>query len=239
MEKGFTEGVRALGRHAVGLIGVEKPAGVRSHPNTGGVDVGALMDWRYDAAAEAYVSASGERRYLLNRLDSPTSGVVLMAETAAVAAAVKAAFAARQVEKAYVAVVRGGLRRSEVWRDCLQTGRGGGLRTRVVRGVPNAEAQVEVLRTGVGVPRRSLLCLRPKTGRTHQLRVQAASRSLPILGDETYGDFRWNRACGGERRLYLHSWKTAVRVAVAGRMVEFAVESPVPAAFERVLARFA
>ena len=50
----------------------------------------------------------------------------------------------------------------------------------------------------------ALLELQPKTGRTHQLRIQCANRGLPIVGDRTYGDFQRNKALKGEA-LFLHS----------------------------------
>ena len=53
-----------------------------------------------------------------------------------------------------------------------------------------------------------MLRLIPKTGRTHQLRVQTAIRKMPIVGDKSYGNFRLNRVIAketGVARLYFHS----------------------------------
>src|SRR5206468_1321000 len=56
--------------------------------------------------------------------------------------------------------------------------------------------------------------LEPETGRTHQLRVQTASRGLPIAGDERYGDFEANRRLEkgiGLRRMFLHAYRIELR----------------------------
>jgi 23S rRNA-/tRNA-specific pseudouridylate synthase len=110
---------RLLTHHASGLFAVEKAAGILSHPNHSEADPGALMALPYDGTAEAYLDG-GERWFLLNRLDAPTSGVVLLAHSAPLAERVKAAFAAHQVAKTYLAVVKGIPRsKSERWKDCL------------------------------------------------------------------------------------------------------------------------
>lgn len=194
----------------------------------------------YDFDKEAYIDGA-TIWYLLNRLDAPTSGVILVANCPEVAEAVKQAFAEHQVEKTYAAVVKGfPARKSEAWRDCLVTHkRGGTLRTEVVRGKPDSECRMELLERASGPPARSLVALHPSTGRTHQLRVQCASRRLPIIGDATYGDYAFNRDFrkrNGEKRLYLHSWKTRLQVPLGGRNLSFFVESPLPEAFSVALA---
>lgn len=231
-----------LASHPCGLLGVEKAAGVLSHPNREADRPRSLLPLPYDPEREAF--HDGDRFwYLLNRLDGPTSGVLLLATDPEVATRAREAFAAHQVEKTYAAVVKGvPARKTDRWADCLGVRREKGqLRTRVLRGRPNAITRV-VYRPGSaghprrrsGSPARSFLELMPLTGLTHQLRVQCAARRLPILGDATYGDFRFNREmrqAGVARRLYLHSWKTRIRLEVAGRACELAVESPVPACF--------
>lgn len=218
-----------------GLIAVEKAVGILSHPNRAADVAQSLLTVSYDAEAEAYVE--GERRwYLLNRLDSPTSGVVLLASDAAVAEAARLAFAEGTVEKTYVALVKGVPRRpAELWRDHLVVERRGGvLRTRVVRGAPDAVTQMELVRRGRGIPARCLLRLRPRTGRTHQLRVQCATRGLPIIGDASYGDFalnrQWRKRCGKEL-LFLHSQATSLHVTVGGKPIAFSASSPLPDIF--------
>jgi tRNA pseudouridine65 synthase len=84
---------------------------------------------------------------------------------------------------------------------------------------------------GPGLPALTLLELIPRTGRSHQLRVQCAQRHLPIVGDATYGDFTTNRTYakhGGPRRLCLHSHHTDFRYQWQGREHTFAATAPTP-----------
>ncbi len=226
---------RVLRADPCGLIAVEKAAGVLSHPNAKNDGRLALLNLPYDLEKEAFFSERGSW-YLLNRLDAPTSGILLLSRDAEVAESVRQAFAAHEVEKTYAAVVKGiPPRNRQPWRDRLSVmRRGGKLRTSIIRGKPNAETDMKCLQKAGSDPARSLLRLKPVTGRTHQLRVQCASRHLPIIGDATYGDFRFNREFqkrSREGRLFLHSWKTRLRINHGGGLVDFYVESPLPAAF--------
>ncbi|NDV62476.1 RNA pseudouridine synthase [Puniceicoccales bacterium CK1056] len=222
-----------------GLLAVEKATGVLSHPNKKDDRASSLLAVSYDQDSEAYIDG-GKRWYLLNRLDGPTSGVVLLAEDPELAGLVKEAFAQHRIEKAYVAIVKGiPARKHDTWRDYLVTRkRGSALRTETARGKPNAMLEMELQQRGAGPPARAMVLLKPSTGKTHQLRVQCASRHLPIIGDATYGDFRFNREFKhrtGENRLFLHSWKTRLQVDFRGHTLKFSVESPIPKAFPLAL----
>jgi len=222
-------------------MAVDKASGVLSHPNGRAPSRQALLPWAYDAEKEAFHDGN-KVLYLLNRLDSPTSGIMLLADNPEVAGLVKDAFARHVVKKDYVALVKGiPSRKRDEWKDCLAVRKGKtGLRTRVVRGRPNAFCSVRLRETGNGPPARALLTLSPQTGRTHQLRVQCSSRRLPIVGDATYGDFTFNRECRrrlGESRLFLHSWRTRLTFQLGnGETVFFSAESEVPPAFTVALA---
>ncbi len=230
---------RLLASHACGILAVEKAHGVLSHPNRGVRDTNAVLPLPYDAAEEAY--RDGETTwYLLNRLDAPTSGVLLLASTREVAALAKAEFAAHRVRKRYCALVRGyPLRKRDNWYDCLETSqRGGRLRTRVTRGRPNAHTVVLLRDRSGEPPARALLQLEPATGRTHQLRVQCACRQLPIIGDATYGDFAFNKAFKkriGSNRMFLHSESTRIEFTLSGKRVVFSASSDLPQVFSIAL----
>lgn len=238
-------GVEVLGHDRNGLGALAKPAGVLSHPNERGKDRGrALLDAEYDLEAECFVwtdAAGGERRlWLLNRLDSATSGVILVAADGKLAADVKAQFQRKAIAKTYVALVFGAPRvPREVWRDRLAVERRGGVvRSSTAGGHIPAESECRVLRTVRGAQPLALLELKPRTGRTHQLRVQCARRQLPIVGDQTYGDFRRNREFAKlvrTKRLFLHSLETQVRYNWAGREWSFAARAEAPAEFETAL----
>jgi tRNA pseudouridine65 synthase len=231
-------GVALLHRDANGLAAFHKPAGVRSHPNEAGVDAHSLLRAEYDLKAECY-SWPGGRLWLVNRLDAATSGVLLAAADGDLAAAVQTRFQERGVRKLYRALVFGRPNlRPEVWRDRLAVEkRGGQIRTGAGGGIP-AESAVRVVRTGGQPVPLALLELEPRTGRSHQLRVQCARRRLPIVGDQTYGDFRLNREFArraGTKRLFLHSLETSFRYEFRGSGFSFAAASPQPPEFEAAL----
>lgn len=238
----LVDGVVVLGHDRNGLGALAKPAGVLSHPNERGKDRGrALLDAEYDFDAECFVWSDpgdgAERRlWLLNRLDSATSGVILVAADGKLADDVKAQFQRKAIAKTYVALVFGTPRvPKEVWRDRLAVARKGGVvRSSTAGGHIPAESECRVLRTLRGACPLALLELKPRTGRTHQLRVQCAKRQLPIVGDQTYGDFRRNREyakTAGTKRMFLHSLETQVHYRWAGRDWSFSARAELPPEF--------
>jgi 23S rRNA-/tRNA-specific pseudouridylate synthase len=94
---------------------------------------------------------------------------------------------------------------------------------------------MQVISVHPGNPPLALIQLEPRTGRSHQLRVQCAQRHLPIVGDATYGDFALNRAFArrtGNKRLFLHSSETAFDYEWAGKSWRFLARAELPEAFE-------
>src|SRR5687767_11941036 len=212
--------VSLIVRDEHGLAALYKPAGVLSHPNERGDERRSLVNAKYVVDGEFFEwtsadphSANPQRLWLLNRLDSATSGVILVAASAKLAAVIRAHFKRKEVYKEYVALVFGAPRAStEVWRDRLAVQkRGGQIRTAAHAGHVPAECRMTLVRKNSSEPRRALIRLEPTTGRSHQLRVQCAKRHLPIVGDQTYGDFALNRGFAKEtrtKRLFLHSMST-------------------------------
>lgn len=242
-------GVEMLTHDANGLAALAKPAGLLSHPNTRGEEARSLLNAPYTQDGEFYqwtpTGADGkpgapQRLYLLNRLDSATSGVILVAGSEALAAGIRAMFLRKHVRKIYNALVFGvPSQSSQVWRDRLAVQkRGGQIRTGAGGNIPS-EAHMTVLRQRrQKMPPLALLKLEPRTGRSHQLRVQCAQRHLPIVGDATYGDFGGNREFAkatGEKRLFLHSLETSFDYEWAGRTFHFTASAPLPEEFQQFL----
>jgi len=229
-------GVRARATDPNGLVAVAKPEGVLSHPNRRGDERRSLLKAPYDLRREAYqVAVEGFEGpvFLLNRLDSATSGIVLLALSEATREAVAALFRRREVDKRYCALVFGAPPRAPaLWKDRLAAERSGGkVRTRVAPGGAAAETRLIGARPVPGPFLASLLWLQPLTGRAHQLRAQCAKRGLPIAGDRTYGDYRKNkafRAQGGAKRLHLHCASVSLEYALGGRKRRFRAEEPCP-----------
>lgn len=239
-------GVTLIARDANGLAAFNKPAGVLSHPNEPGDERRSLLTARYVTEGEFFDwsdvggAATPQRLWLLNRLDSATSGVILVAASAELAAEIRAHFKRKRVRKVYRALVFGAPRQSnELWHDRLAVEkRGGRIRTASHAGNVPAESQMSLVRRGTREPRLSLIQLEPRTGRSHQLRVQCAKRGIPIVGDQTYGDFARNRAfakLAGTKRLFLHSMETAFDYEYHGRRHVFSARAPQPEEFEQFL----
>jgi tRNA pseudouridine65 synthase len=216
-----------------GLIALHKPDGIMSHPNETRANPKALLTCNYDLENERYYWRGGEL-FLLHRLDSPTSGVILGCTDFALARAVKKAFEDNAIQKTYRALVFGSpLSKKEIWQDRLEKN---GTSSVIARGKPNALTEmkrVSTTRLEDGI--FSDLELKPKTGKTHQLRVQAATRGLPMIGDATYGEFSWNRAFArmtGHKRLFLHALEVMVKLEWKSNLVEFYATSPLPKEFQ-------
>lgn len=232
----WARGVKLLFCDSNGLLAVEKPAGVLSHPNKKG-DVGkALLNGSYDEKRQVYVLADTDSGklplvYLLNRLDSATSGVVLLSLAKETAAAVLKAFELKKVKKTYQALVfgvpRGG---PPLWRDRITVKKAqGGLRASTGGGL-SAETKLVKVEPLPGMPPMSRLTLMPVTGRTHQLRIQTSKRFVPIVGDRTYGDFQKNKMAAkkGMKRLCLHCVSTELEYRLGERSFRFKASSIAP-----------
>jgi 23S rRNA-/tRNA-specific pseudouridylate synthase len=116
--------------------------------------------------------------------------------------------------------------------------KGGRIRAAADAGRVPAESQMRVIRARAGDPPLALIQLEPRTGRSHQLRVQCAKRHLPIVGDQTYGDFGRNRDLAkrtGQKRLFLHSLETRFTYQWAGKEFKFTARAPLPAEFGAVI----
>ncbi|MCF3649539.1 RluA family pseudouridine synthase [Synoicihabitans lomoniglobus] len=240
------KGVEIVTADASGLYALAKPAGVLSHPNKSGEEPRSLLNTPYTLTGECYgwTSADGtERRaWLLNRLDSGTSGVVLLATDEALARHIRALFKTKRIQKTYAALVFGRpVTRREVWHDRLAVQKQGGrIRTGGQGNIPAESIMQWVDSARQATPPLSLIQLEPRTGRSHQLRVQAALRHLPIVGDATYGDFRLNRDFAkrsGDKRLFLHSFRTRFDYEWRGRRHRFQAEAPLPESFAQALQR--
>jgi tRNA pseudouridine65 synthase len=234
------DGVGLLTRDANGLAAFDKPFGVLSHPNASQDEARSLLTCRYDKEVQCFswkaADGSDRRLWLLNRLDSATSGVILTAASEKLAQTIREHYVKKQVRKVYQALVFGHpYKKQEFWQDLLAVKKARGqIRASIIGNVP-AETQFQLIKHTQKAFSTSLIQLEPRTGRSHQLRVQCAKRQLPIVGDQTYGDFTLNRSFAritGSKRLFLHSLETSFTYEFAGRAFAFKASAPLPREFQ-------
>jgi 23S rRNA pseudouridine1911/1915/1917 synthase len=169
------------------LIVVNKPAGMVIHPAPGNPDM-TLVNALIAHCGASLSGIGGELRPgIVHRLDKDTSGLIVAAKNDLAHRALSTAFAAHDIERAYMAVVWG--------TPVPAAGEIGGNIGRhptdrkkmaiVARGGKAALTRYRVLRP-LG-PAASLVECRLATGRTHQIRVHMAAIGHPVVGDPTYG----------------------------------------------------
>lgn len=237
------KGVRILNFNEDGLLALEKPAGLMSHPNKRQDERRSLLNAFYDLKAECYrwTDAGGRERQvdLVHRLDSATSGLILLSLNKSLTPIIKEAFAHHTVVKIYYAVVKG-IHKSTggAWDDRFMKDHKNG--NRIIRNAVSlrAKARYQLIRKSMGGFPLSLMKLMPVTGRTHQLRIQCRKHKIPIVGDRTYGSFSFNRDVKQEtgiKRLMLHSNEILLSYYFEGKNKNLAVRSELPVEFDALL----
>lgn len=181
---------------------LNKPAGLAVQGGTGVKD---SVDTRLDALK----SAKGERPRLVHRLDRDTSGVLLLAKTSKDAARLTKAFASKEVQKLYLALVMGvpEPRTGKVDKALAKIALPGGEKM----GTDSEDGKraitlYHVIDTALSTV--SLVEMSPVTGRTHQLRAHMAYLGHPVLGDGKYGGREaFMASMELPKQLHLHAWR--------------------------------
>jgi len=196
------------------LLVIDKPSGLLAVPGRGA----ALQDCAASQAQAQYADA-----LVVHRLDMATSGLMLMARTPAAQRALSVAFAQREVDKRYVALVAGLLPElpGDGWAEiALPLGADWPQRPRqrvdLANGKPSlTRYRVLTLDTERGCTRVEL---RPLTGRTHQLRVHLLALGHPILGDALYAP---PNVMAQSPRLLLHASALSLAHPASGEHCQF------------------
>lgn len=206
-----------------GLLIVDKPAGAVVHRSPEHRDAKVvLLQWLRDAI--------GAQVHPVNRIDRPTSGLVVFARDPAGAAEAQARM--QNATKTYLALVRGECAPAGVIDRPLTSLDGGGLQEAVTR-----YERLEVLGLGGGFGPASLVRVHIETGRRHQIRRHFSHLRHQLLVDVEYGKGAVNRHCRalGLNRLFLHSAELVLSATEA--WPELRVSSPLPVALTDFLAR--
>ncbi len=201
------------------IIAINKPRGMCVHPGAGNPShtlVNALL-YHTKSLPEA---SSPLRPGIVHRLDKETSGVIIAAKTERAHALLVDLFKFRKIEKQYIAICENTPKEGTV---SLPIGRHPVHRKEMAIREDGKEAITEVFvldKTG----KYSLVLLKPKTGRTHQIRVHLKALKSPIVGDKVYGNARKNAPF-----MLLHAYKLKFIHPILGTSIE--LTAPIPKEF--------
>ncbi len=194
---------------------LNKPSGLAVHGGSG-IRLGVIELLRAARPDAPYLE-------LVHRLDRDTSGCLLIAKKRSALRALHGLLRENQVDKRYLVLLRGPWPTKRTWvelplrKNMLSSGE------RLVRVAEDGKPALSEF-----LPRNidslaSLAEVSLHTGRTHQIRVHAASSGHPVAGDEKYGDEAFNRQmqAHGLKRMFLHAWKLAFTLPDTGDALEF------------------
>ncbi len=180
------------------ILVLNKPSGVAVHGGSG-VSLGVI---------EAVRQLRGPKGVyeLVHRLDRETSGCLMIAKNRATLKVLHEQLRLQQIEKIYWTLVKGkwrsaGVVTAPLIKNQLSSGE------RIVKVSPDGQPARTEFRVLKMFSEASLMEAKPRTGRTHQIRVHAASVNHPIAGDDKYGDSLFNQSMRkkGLKRLFLHA----------------------------------
>jgi 23S rRNA pseudouridine1911/1915/1917 synthase len=210
------------------LIVVDKPAGVVVHPGRGhrtGTLVQAL-------AGRVAGGPDPDRPGVVHRLDRDTSGLLVLARSDEVHAALSRMLRAREVTREYLALVAGRPAARSGTIDA-PLGRDRRVRTRMSSDTAEPRTALTHFETERALPDATLLRVRLQTGRTHQIRAHLLAIGAPVAGDPEYG----RPGLYGLARQFLHAERLAFAHPATGVAID--VRSPLPEDLAAALARAA
>ncbi|WP_417665353.1 tRNA pseudouridine(65) synthase TruC [Pseudidiomarina sp.] len=178
------------------FVAVDKPSGLLVHRSW-------IAREATEFALQKVRDQIGQRVYPVHRLDRPTSGILLFAKDADTARAMTDIFTSRQIEKVYHAVVRGyiddGVLDYPLKEELDKIADAQANQDKEPQEAVTEYSCIQRIELPFAVGKRhptsrySLVELRPKTGRKHQLRRHMSHLRHPIIGDSNHGDGRHNR----------------------------------------------
>jgi 23S rRNA pseudouridine955/2504/2580 synthase len=193
------------------VIALDKPPGLA-------VQGGTRTDRHLDMMLDELRFGAAERPRLVHRLDKDTSGVLVLARSAAAAAKLTAAFREKSTKKVYWAVTVGVPKPRQGRIDMALGKVAGAAGERVAADPDEGKRAVTLYRVAENAAAKAAyVVLSPVTGRTHQLRVHMAALDTPILGDGKYGAAKAHLAgVPGGRLLHLHARALAIPHPMGG-----------------------
>jgi 23S rRNA pseudouridine955/2504/2580 synthase len=209
------------------LMVINKPAGIAVHGGSG-VPWGIIEILRTQLPKGHFLE-------LVHRLDRDTSGCLLLAKKRSMLKELHQLLEKNTLEKTYWALVKGhwpkSLRKVDapLFKNQPLSGE------RMVQVNTKGKDSLTLFKPLQYFKEATLIEAKPKTGRTHQIRVHAAYAGHPLAGDEKYGDYEFNKMIKkqGNRRLFLHATSVKFRLDELEKVYFF--EAPLAEDLERVL----
>ncbi len=205
-----------------GLIAVNKPSGLEVHGKNS-----------LDTIVRAYLAEKTTHSLSftpgpLHRLDKPSSGIVIFSTNIEGAHLFSSLLRERKVKKTYLAILEGKIDKEQIWEDTLFRDK----EKKKTFVAENGKDAITVIKPLAAENGYSLVTAEIATGRTHQIRTQAAFHGHPLAGDKKYGGIelkvRGSSVCVGG--FFLHAWKL--------EFLDIAIEAPPPSAFAEMFKNF-
>lgn len=212
------------------LAVVRKPTGLPTHPSANrrsGTVVNRLLGMGLSLAPRGGPLRPG----IVHRLDSGTSGLLVVALDDPTHEALASMFERHDADRRYLALVRGVVPNDRFEVDAPLARAGARIRVDATGGREAATG----FQARERFERATLLEAAPRTGRTHQIRVHLAAVGHPILGDARYGGGGDDARRLGLTRPFLHAWRIAFDHPVTGERLE--LEDPLPEDLREALRR--
>lgn len=201
------------------LLAVNKPPGMVVHPAPGhwsGTFVNALL-----AHCKLDDGFDHLRPGIVHRLDKDTSGVLIAAKTSAAHKRLIELFSGRMMQKQYLAICvgkpRSGMISAPIGRHPVHR--------KEMAVLPDGKEAISEVQVVACNEQLSLVLVKPRTGRTHQIRVHLKHLGTPVLGDELYGSTRANQSLGAERQL-LHAYRLSFVHPITGASLQLTAPLP-------------
>ncbi len=198
------------------FIAINKPSGLLVHKS-------AVDKYETEYAMQRVRDQIGQWVYPVHRLDKPTSGALLFALSEQAARDIQVVWQENQVEKHYLAVVRGWMREAvhvdHALKEILdkftdkKARRNKPPQDAITDFTPLSTLEIPVANDRFPTSRYGLVLCNPQTGRKHQIRRHLKHLSHPIIGDPKYGKSQHNRIFQTEfnaHRLLLHACKLSM-----------------------------
>jgi 23S rRNA pseudouridine1911/1915/1917 synthase len=211
------------------LLVLSKAPGMPVHP-TASHRAGTLVNRLLGAGVTLYPGGEPDRPGIVHRLDAGTSGLMVVAKDEPAFTGLSSLFRSHDVDRRYLTLVRGVVTTDRFLIEAPLERQGARVVARATTGRP-ASTEVEVRER---FEKATLMEARPRTGRTHQIRVHLSAVGHPIIGDRRYGGGGDSADRLGLVRPFLHSWFIGFDHPVTGERVE--IEDPLPNDLAKALA---